>query len=169
MSTKLLKTADDLYSIRFLVLLTTPWKNTKAFKFGIIDDKGNKLKDPQSPEEIKAYTTFHKLVFNLKKLIEKVPFGKSSIAKYATALYMLKEETSVDLTEDFLDYIEEPLVEKYILENSKYIKMFGNAFIKKDNELILEDGCFTSGMDISSPPLFKKKLFKRQRINKEMQ
>ena len=89
------KSADLVYTLRFLRLLTTPWIETNAFKLGLIDDKGEKIRKPQTEKEKSAYNTFHRLVFNVKKLIEKVPGGKTKIASYASALYLIKEHLSL--------------------------------------------------------------------------
>jgi hypothetical protein len=92
------RTADLYYTFRFLKLLVTPWKETDAFKHGIVDAEGRVIKkasELKTSEEKSAYTTFHRLVFNIKRLLEKVPFGKSRIASYAAALYLIKEETGM--------------------------------------------------------------------------
>ena len=66
----LLSRAGDLvYTLRFLRLLTTPFDKTTAFELGLIDEKGKKLKKPETKDEKGAYNTFHRLVFNIKKLI----------------------------------------------------------------------------------------------------
>lgn len=89
------KSADLVYTLRFLRLLTTPWEETNAFKLGLIDDKGDKIKKPYTEKEKSAYNTFHRLVFNIKKLINKVPGGKSKIASYASALFLIKEKLNL--------------------------------------------------------------------------
>jgi len=71
--------AIDLFvTYRFIRLLTTPFEDTDAFKLGIIDEKGNRVRLPKSTKpavnlstsELKnAYTVLHKLVFNIKKQI----------------------------------------------------------------------------------------------------
>ena len=120
----LIKSAADLaYTFRFLALLVTPFKKTKAFEKGIIDEFGKRLKKPpfSSIEEredyANYYTRFIRLVFNVKKLIGKVPGGKTRIASYAAALYLIKEDFGVSqrkikqgLTEygvDFNDFLSE--------------------------------------------------------------
>ena len=79
--------AIDLFvTYRFIKLLVTPFKNTDAFKLGIIDEDGNRVMpspvkgvrqtkpEPlRTSEEKSAYTILHKLVFNIKKLFSKVP------------------------------------------------------------------------------------------------
>lgn len=87
--------ADLVYAFRFLKLLTTKWEDTKAFELGLIDKNGKKLKKATTSEEKKAVTLFMRLVFNIKRLISKVPGGKTSIASYAAALYLIKEHTGM--------------------------------------------------------------------------
>jgi hypothetical protein len=91
----LLKAGDFFYTLRFLRLLTTPWNKTNAYKEGIIDDKGKVLKKPETSKEKGVYNTFHRLVYNLKRLLNKIPFGKSTIASYAAALFLIKEESNM--------------------------------------------------------------------------
>ncbi len=106
---------DTLIVFRILKMLTTPFVKTQAYKFGFIDKNGKRIThkpDPKNPavklenkpttsDEKSSLTPLHRLVFNLKKLIEKIPFGKSAFASYAVALALLKEETR--LTEDQAD------------------------------------------------------------------
>jgi hypothetical protein len=95
------RTADLFYAYRFIKLLVTPWEKTEAFEFGIVDDNGKVLKKTsalKTSEEKAAYTVFHRLVFNIKRLLNKLPFGKTKLASWATALFLIKEET--DMTEE---------------------------------------------------------------------
>ncbi len=94
----ILKSAADLvYTIRFLKLLVTPFDKTEAFKKGIIDADGKKNKEfnTNSIDDREAYrshyTPFHRLVFNLKRLMSKVPGGQSVVARYGAALALIKE------------------------------------------------------------------------------
>lgn len=109
MSQYLKESAVDLFmTYKFIRLLTTKWNKTDAYKEGVIDAKGKLLvkgKDQTSAQK-KAYTVFDKLVFNLKRILEKVPFGKSQIASYAAALFLLKEETGM-AEEDILTVLED--------------------------------------------------------------
>ena len=80
---------------QFLKLLVTPFEKTKAFELGIIDKDGNylkKQKDLQTPQEKLASNIFTRLVWKMKKLLGKVPGGKSKIASIVTALWFIKEE-----------------------------------------------------------------------------
>ena len=95
------RAVDALIAFRLVKLLVTPFNKTKAFKLGIIDEKGkvliksrqiNKLPFPQRTEARKAYTMLIRFVFNLKRLLSKVgirgPIGSAT----AAAIAFFKEE-----------------------------------------------------------------------------
>lgn len=81
----------DMY--RLPDLLETTFDNTKAYKLGIIDSKGNRNKQLNitTSEQRNAYTPLHKIAFNIKKLFE----SKKSLASHAAALFILKERFGV--------------------------------------------------------------------------
>ena len=108
----LLKSAADLvYTIRFLKLLVTPIEKTEAFKAGIIDADGKRNKEfnTNSTDDREAYrshyTAFHRLVFNLKKIMAKAPGGSSVVARYGAALALIKEHG--ELSDNNLQKIHE--------------------------------------------------------------
>ena len=121
---------DSLIVFRILKMLTTPFNKTPAYKFGFIDAKGNRIKtlpdpnnknvklenNPKTKEEKNSLTPLHRLVFNLKKLIEKLPAGKSAFASYAVALLLLKEQTNI--TPDQMDELFEKFY-SHLKENDK--------------------------------------------------
>ena len=91
----LTRTTDTVYAFRFLRLLTTPWTKTGAYKVGLIDANGNVIRKPETSEEKSKYNIFHKLVFNIKRMLNVLPFGKTTIASYLAALYLIKEKTGL--------------------------------------------------------------------------
>ena len=121
--------AVDLFvTYRFLKLLTTPFEKTDAFKLGIIDKDGHRIKLPKSSKpavelttsELKnSYTILHKLIFNIKKLFAKVPGLRTKVGTYAAALFLLKDT--------FKEHVEDP-------------DMFEKEFIKylKENKIELD-------------------------------
>ena len=106
--------AVDLFvTYRFLKLLVTPWNKQEAFKLGIIDKNGKSLKkarDLGTEEERSAFTLLHRLVFNCKRIMGKIPFVRSQLGTYATALFLLKEHYKIE-------NLPEAQVTKYLLEN----------------------------------------------------
>lgn len=107
---------DFAYALRIVTLLCTPWKEQAAYKQGIIDDEGNLLKrtrDLKTSEEKDAFTYLHRMVFNMKRALEKVPFGKTWTAAATASLVLLKEglkQEGVILTEDQMKTIEEGIL-----------------------------------------------------------
>ena len=88
--------AIDLFvAYRFLRILTTPWQDQEAFKLGIIDKDGKLLKKVnklKTEQEKSSFTLLHRLIFNLKRILHKIPGVRTKIGTYATALYLLKQE-----------------------------------------------------------------------------
>ena len=127
------RAADLVYTFRFLTLLVTPFEKTEAFKLGLLDAKGKKLKKAKTSEEKDAYTPFHRLVFNVKRLMEKVPGGSSSIASYAAALYLIKEQNGLK-DKDIKQIAEKSGFETY------------DFLAEKSDWFILDDGQISPGM-----------------------
>jgi len=125
------RSGDLYYTFRFIKLLTTPFKETDAFKLGIIDEKGNRIKSQavKSKAEKDAYTTFHRLVFNVKKLIEKLPGGGSKLASYAAGLFLIKEKYSLS------DNSVQKILTKSGLETLDFISEQSGWYILEDKEL----------------------------------
>ena len=117
--------AIDLFvTYRFLKLLTTPFEKQDAYKLGIIDEKGNRIKKPKSTKpavelattELKnAYTILHKLVFNIKKIFGKVPGLRTKVGTYAAALFLLKDTFKESVNDP--DMFEKEFV-KFLKENN---------------------------------------------------
>lgn len=149
--------AIDLFvTYRFLKLLVTPFKKTDAYKLGIIDENGNRVittepkikgifqrksvKPLSTSEEKSAYTTLHKLVFNIKKIFGKVPGLRTKLGTYAAALFLLKDtfKESVDdpdvFEKEFVKYLAE---EGYEIDNSisEQIIGFGDVLPKGEYKL----------------------------------
>lgn len=89
----------ELYLISKLVtIMVQDWTKTDAFKLGIIDKKGNFLKkysQLKTAKERTAFSTLHRFAFNLKKMIESLPGGKTKIAKYLTVWALFREDTEM--------------------------------------------------------------------------
>ena len=100
------KITDLILVYQFLKRLTTPFDKTEAFKLGIIDKDGKALKkskELQTTAEKNAYGYYDRMIFNLKRVLGKVPGGKTQFASYAAALFLIKEsDTSKECTEQEL-------------------------------------------------------------------
>jgi len=145
--------AIDLFvTYRFLKLLTTPFEKQDAFKLGIIDKDGNRIRQPKSTKpavelatsELKnAYTILHKLVFNVKKLFNKVPGLRTKVGTYAAALFLLKDTFKESVNDpdvfekEFMKYLKEEGVE---LDNSISEDVIGfGEILPKGNYVLKQD------------------------------
>jgi hypothetical protein len=137
------RTADMFYAFRFLKLLVTPWNKMEAFELELIDDNGKVIKKPATNEEKSAYTVFHRLVFNIKRLMSKLPFGKTKLASYATALFLIKEHTGIPeskLRSIMEEVIGEKIPDQYFNENKWF-----------ESDTGLNQGIYTLTEDAVSP------------------
>ena len=103
---------DSIITYRILKILTTPFNETKAYQLGIIDDKGNELKKMRSLNSVverDAYTILHRLVYRLKRIIEKVPIENKKMLSYAAALSLIRE--NIELTHEPIE-LESLLLER---------------------------------------------------------
>tara|TARA_B100001094_G_C18118503_1_gene765474 strand:+ start:561 stop:1148 length:588 start_codon:yes stop_codon:yes gene_type:complete len=90
----LLKTAGDLvYTFRFIKMLVLKWPEWDAYKEGIIDDNGKRIKSVKIDTQAKknAWTPFIRLCANIKRLVSKIPGGGSRLGGFVSALYLIKE------------------------------------------------------------------------------
>jgi hypothetical protein len=86
---------DNLIAYRILKMLVTNFEDTEAFKLGIIDKHGKNLRKTsllQTTREREAYTYLNRLVFNVKKLINRLPGGENKLKSLIAALWLVKEQ-----------------------------------------------------------------------------
>ena len=146
--------AIDLFvTYRFIKLLVTPFEKTDAYKLGVIDEKGNRIIPPSKGnvrqtkpnplstiEEKNSYTILHKLVFNIKKIFEKVPGLRTKLGSYAAALFLLKDtfKESVDdpdvFEKEFMKYLKE---EGYEIDDSISEEIIGFGEVLPKGEYVL--------------------------------
>ena len=149
------KTIDNIIAFRILYMLVTPFEKTDAYRLGIIDKDGNALKknkDLKTEEEKDSYTNLHRLVFNLKKLLAKVPGGKNQLASIVAAYWLIKESYSskLSVTQEDLEkilqdieggvvFVEEELeIEKFleIIDEEGGIANVAGAAVSTDKEAV---------------------------------
>lgn len=157
---------DNVIAYRILSMLIKNFEDTQAYKLGIIDKSGKLVKKPTTPNEKDAYTYLHKLVFNMKKIINRLPGGESKLKSMVTALFLIKEyyesnTRTTSLMEDRYKSLmgmdlhlmeEELIVEKYI----------------KDMEEDAPANATGVGISTDRPALRRKDVEKYQSLNKKM-
>ena len=111
---------NTLVVFKILKMLVTKFKDFDAFKLGLIDKDGNRIKKKPiaTSDDKEAMSMLHRLVFNLKRIIQKVPFGKTAFASYAIALALLKEHLNLnaDQMEELCEKFYRHLKDENVLE-----------------------------------------------------
>ena len=121
---------DSIIAYRILKMLVTPFEDTDAFRQGIVDKDGKELKKMaqlNTVAERDAYTILHRLVFRLKRIVNKVPIENKKFLNLAAAYSLIKEHYEADrepinLEEQFLDRMKLDLVEETFLIESFFSK-----------------------------------------------
>ena len=152
----------DLYlAYRFLKNLVQPFEQWEAYKTGVIDKNGAILipKNKRTQQQINSLGYFDVIGMNLKKLLGKLPGGKSAIASYAAALLLLREYNKKEVKEDFNDYVDMDWLEKEF-----------NSCLAEAEELFKEEGeAPTNNVGdgkiagtVGDPPVYPKNKYKAQ-------
>lgn len=93
---------DQLLAFKILMMLVKPFNETKAFELGIIDETGRLLIRPsefKTSEQKEAYNILNRLVFNLKRIINRTPGGESKLKNITAAYFLVKENMDCNVDE----------------------------------------------------------------------
>ena len=152
---------DNLVAYKILSMLVTNFEDTKAYKLNIIDKDCKNLKKSstlKTSEEKDAYTYLTRLVFNMKKIINKIG-GENKLKSLVAALFLVKEQyesgnRSTALFEDKFDRVMKLLDNNCVLVEEEII-------VKKflDEEAPANS---TAGAAVSEPKIQKKDIKKYQ-------
>jgi hypothetical protein len=138
------RVVDALIAYRLLKLLVTPFNKTKAYKMGIIDDKGKvlikkkdfarKIPSNKRSEAINAYTLLIRFVFNLKRLLSKVgvrgPLGSAAAA--AIAFFREENQYNPEIEKQVYKHLKEQGFEFDVNENYGEPIPHGKYNVNKD-------------------------------------
>jgi hypothetical protein len=94
----------DLYLVyQFMKRLTTPFDKWPAYELGIIDDQGKVLKPKRTlmtTDERQAWGYYDIVCANLKKILAKLPGGRSKLVTIAAATFLFKEHKNIQLMQN---------------------------------------------------------------------
>ena len=113
---------DGLITYRILRLLSTPIEESDAYRFGIINKDGIKIKHPSTTQESEAYSILNRFVFKVQNALMKSPDKFAHrLLSFAAAIAILREYKEEDDIEVLLEvYIQDEAViaESKLLEHS---------------------------------------------------
>lgn len=151
---------DNLIAYKILSMLVTPFEKTDAFNLGIIDASGKVLKiskDLKTDDEKSAYDYLHRLVFNLKRLLNKLPGGENITKNLVAAYFLVKESyenyNTIDVEDRFYALLETINDSDIILVEEEIIV---KRFLDEDEGGLPTNN--TTGIANPILPLVKKKL-----------
>ena len=138
------RVVDALIAYRLLKLLVTPFNKTKAYKMGIIDDKGKvlikkrdfarEIPSNKRSEAINSYTLLIRFVFNLKRLLSKVgvrgPLGSAAAA--AIAFFREENQYNSEIEKQVYKHLKEQGFEFDVNENYGEPIPHGKYNVNKD-------------------------------------
>lgn len=168
---------DSIIAYRILRLLVTPFEATDAYALGIIDAKGKELKKMSqlnSVDERDAYSILHRMIFRLKRIIEKVPVESKKIATFAAALSLIKEnydmnQEPIDLESQFLDSLKFTHANEVMICEQFFSQTNTKTFKQFMEEAPANNAVATPGVDGFTPDTLgvkmKPKLLRRKRLN----
>ena len=160
--------ADTVYAFRFIRMMVMDWKNWDAYKEGIIDENGKRIREVKLDTDSKraAYTPFVRLVANIKRLVAKIPGGGSKLGSFASALFLIKEKANLSekglktICEkcdiEVLDFLNENnewflLEDKqlspgvYRVNNPKLLNKSCSELVWAKDQIRIKDDCFPVG------------------------
>ena len=114
----------DLFLVyQFLRRLATPFKKWPAYQAGVIDDKGEVIVKPKDRDQKQnqSFKIFDLMILKLKRLLGKIPGGKTRIASYAAALYLIKE-SKLNKTEEQIRELIQIIQSKEYQEMNKLVR-----------------------------------------------
>jgi hypothetical protein len=137
------RTVDNLVALRILRMLVAPFTESEAFKLGIIDAHGKMVRKPTTDRDKNAYNYLTKLVFNMKKIINRLPGGENKIKSLVAALWLVKEHyesgnrstammqekfaSTLKLLDNRVSLVEEEISVKKFLDEEGVANVTGSA------------------------------------------
>ena len=158
---------DNIIAARLLYMLVTPFDKTDAYRLGIVDAKGKLLKhakDLNTQAEKDAFNYLTRLIFNLKRLINKLPGGESNLKNLVAAYYFVKEKVETKSA-----FVSEQQFKNLVHRLDKVTLVEEEILIEKVLKQIAEDGgavaANATGTAVSTdqPKIGKKDIKKYQK------
>jgi hypothetical protein len=166
---------DSLIAYRILRLLVIPFEETDAYKLGIIDASGKELKrmsQLNTVAERDAYTILHRMIFRLKRIVQKVPIENKKLASFAAALALIKEHANdkyepVDLETKFFNKLNTNLTEEIEFIEDYLSKKNTLTFRQFWEDAPANNAAATPGVAglTGDPPVSKKAQRKYKKLN----
>ena len=109
---------DAYVTYRIIRMLATPIENSDAYKLGIVNAEGKKIKNPTTPSEKDAYSLLQRFIFKVQRALVKSPDRNAKrLLTVAAALSILREHDETTL-ETYTEQDIEALLDMYETDES---------------------------------------------------
>lgn len=117
------RTIDALIVYRILRLFATKIEDFDAFKFGIIDANGKKLKNPKTEEERNSWTMLVRFVLKVKSsLLKSSDMNARRLLTFAAAVAILREHG--EEAEEHLDLLELYMADEAVIKEASLLENY---------------------------------------------
>lgn len=125
---------------RLIELLSQPFDKWKAYKLGIIDEKGNTVRKPLLSDEKQSFGLFERIIRNIRQKMVKI-IGPSTAATLLSTIYLIKEYSNEEDAKIVLNYClkESAELQKYLKFSNRLKESFESSLFSH-NETIIEKG-----------------------------
>ena len=114
---------DAVVGIRLLNLLSTPINKSKAFQLGIVDNDGNKVKDPSNTNERNAYTLLNRFVFKVQRALTRSSDRNARrLLTFAAAMALLREYKDDDDDLDVAVLLEHYMEDEKVQQQARLLE-----------------------------------------------
>ena len=113
---------DSYLVYKFAKLLRTDFNRWDAYRFNVIDNQGNIIDIPATPQQKKAFGELENIARKVKRALVKYS-GKGNTLTNLIALFLLKKESKVK--REFLDELDNEEIEmiEHIIVELKNFKL----------------------------------------------
>jgi hypothetical protein len=134
---------DAVVGYRILRMLATPINRSDAFRLGIIDKDGDKIKEPVSSEELDAYSLLQRFIFKVQKALTRSSDRNAKrLLTFAAAMALLRENEEhledLEENEDFDVLLELYMSDEKVQQQAKLLETntlsFKNFLTENDVE-----------------------------------
>ena len=138
---------DAYVTYRIIRMLATPIENSDAYKLGIVNAEGKKIKNPTTPSEKDAYSLLQRFIFKVQRALVKSPDRNAKrLLTVAAALSILREHDETTL-ETYTEQDIEALLDMYETDESveRQSKLLEHNVISF-NAFLSEEGVVTNAV-----------------------
>ena len=141
---------DAVVGIRLLKLLSTPINKSKAFQLGIVDNDGNKVKDPSNTNERNAYTLLNRFVFKVQRALTRSSDRNARrLLTFAAAMALLREYKDDDDDLDVAVLLEHYMEDEKVQQQARLLESNVLSFKNYMSEMNGVAGGAIAGIGVS--------------------